>query len=116
MKRVIVLEEDLEIAPDFFEMFGATAHLLDDPAENLLAVSAFNDNGLRTLVDESQDAGLMVRSDFFPGLGWMLTKTMWEELGPKWPGNWWDDWLRGPDNRKGRQVTSSSSNPHLILT
>jgi hypothetical protein len=33
-------------------MFGATAPLLDDPAENLLAVSAFNDNGLRTLVDE----------------------------------------------------------------
>ena len=51
--------------------FAATTHLLDDPAENLLAVSAFNDNGLRTLVDERQDAGLMVRSDFFPGLGWM---------------------------------------------
>ncbi len=25
----------------------------------------------------------MLRSDFFPGLGWMLTKTMWDELGPK---------------------------------
>eukprot|EP01046_Picozoa_sp_COSAG06_P058368 COSAG06_NODE_11697_length_1476_cov_1.461147_1_plen_116_part_00 len=49
---LVCSEEDLEIAPDFFEMFGATAPLLDDPAENLLAVSAFNDNGLRTLVDE----------------------------------------------------------------
>jgi hypothetical protein len=29
------------------------------------------------------DAGTMLRSDFFPGLGWMLTKAMWEELGPK---------------------------------
>ena len=47
-------EEDLEIAPDFFDMFGATAPLLDDPAENLLAISAFNDNGLKQLVDERE--------------------------------------------------------------
>jgi hypothetical protein len=47
-------EEDLEIAADFFELFGATAPLLDDPAENLLAVSAFNDNGLKQLVDEGE--------------------------------------------------------------
>ena len=73
MQRVIVLEEDLEIAPDFFELFGATAALLDDPTENLLAVSAFNDNGLKKLVDETADAGTLLRSDFFPGLGWMLT-------------------------------------------
>ena len=44
-----------------------------DPAENLLAVSAFNDNGLKKLVDETADAGTLLRSDFFPGLGWMLT-------------------------------------------
>jgi hypothetical protein len=37
-------------------MFGATAPLLDDPAENLLAVSAFNDNGLKPLVDERESA------------------------------------------------------------
>lgn len=39
-ERVIILEEDLEIAPDFFDYFAATAPLLDDPSENLLAVSA----------------------------------------------------------------------------
>ena len=61
---------------DFFEIFAATAALLDDPAENLLAVSAFNDNGVSSLVDEGRDAGLLVRSDFFPGLGWMLTKVV----------------------------------------
>lgn len=48
----LLREEDLEIASDFFDMFGATAPLLDDPAENLLAISAFNDNGLNQLVDE----------------------------------------------------------------
>lgn len=27
----------------------------------------------------------LYRSDFFPGLGWMLTKSTWLELSPKWP-------------------------------
>jgi len=27
----------------------------------------------------------------------------WEELGPKWPEAFWDDWLREPPQRKGRQ-------------
>lgn len=44
----------------------------------------------------------MFRSDFFPGLGWMITKKMWAELGPKWPNGYWDDWLREPQQRKGR--------------
>lgn len=26
----------------------------------------------------------------------------WEELGPKWPAGFWDDWLREPPQRKGR--------------
>lgn len=30
-------------------------------------------------------ADALYRSDFFPGLGWMLTKTTWDELSPKWP-------------------------------
>ncbi|CAM9982748.1 unnamed protein product, partial [Hapterophycus canaliculatus] len=42
--KVIILEEDLEIAPDFFEYFSATAPLLDQD-ETLMAVSAWNDNG-----------------------------------------------------------------------
>ena len=56
LKRVILLEEDLKIAPDFF-----------------------------------------------PGLGWMVTRAVWEgELAPKWPRAYWDDWLREPKNRLGR--------------
>lgn len=30
-------------------------------------------------------ADTLYRSDFFPGLGWMLTKSTWDELSPKWP-------------------------------
>ena len=44
--RVIVLEEDLQIAPDFFELFAATAHMLDTDKELLgtyvcLSISIF---------------------------------------------------------------------------
>jgi len=27
----------------------------------------------------------LYRSDFFPGLGWMLARSTWDELSPKWP-------------------------------
>ena len=47
----------------------------------------------------------MLRSDFFPGLGWMLNARAWrEDLGKKWPDSFWDDWLREPEQRRGRQV------------
>jgi len=98
--RIIILEEDLEIAPDFFEMFGALHHLLDtDPS--LLAISAWNDNGQEKHV---QDPQALYRADFFPGLGWMTTRAIWEELKPKWPKGYWDDWLREPPQRKGRHT------------
>lgn len=42
------------------------------------------------------------RSDFFPGLGWMMPRRVWLELGPKWPAAYWDDWMREPDQRRGR--------------
>eukprot|EP00639_Heterosigma_akashiwo_P032827 CAMPEP_0194744222 /NCGR_PEP_ID=MMETSP0296-20130528/100739_1 /TAXON_ID=39354 /ORGANISM="Heterosigma akashiwo, Strain CCMP2393" /LENGTH=381 /DNA_ID=CAMNT_0039656335 /DNA_START=1392 /DNA_END=2538 /DNA_ORIENTATION=+ len=99
--RVIVLEEDLEVAPDFFELFGALAPLLDtDPT--LLAASAWNDNGQRAHVAEP---AALLRSDFFPGLGWMATAAVLrDELLPKWPKGYWDDWLREPAQRRGRHT------------
>ncbi|CAM9352808.1 unnamed protein product [Phaeothamnion confervicola] len=96
--KVIILEEDLKIAPDFFEYFSALAPLLDaDP--QLMAVSAWNDNGLAGHV---HDHAALFRSDFFPGLGWMMPRRIWDELGPKWPKGYWDDWLREPQQRLGR--------------
>jgi len=98
--RVIILEEDLEIAPDFFEFFGAMAPLVDsDPT--LLCASAWNDNGQGQLVKDSK---ALFRSDFFPGLGWMMPRRIWEELQSKWPAAYWDDWLREPPQRKGRHT------------
>ncbi|KAI5099140.1 alpha-1,3-mannosyl-glycoprotein 2-beta-N-acetylglucosaminyltransferase isoform X1, partial [Silurus meridionalis] len=96
----IIVEDDLEVAPDFFEYFKALHSLLkSDPT--LWCVSAWNDNGREGYVDPSKSS-LLYRTDFFPGLGWMLLKEVWLELEPKWPASFWDDWMRHPDQRKDR--------------
>ncbi|XP_042509610.1 alpha-1,3-mannosyl-glycoprotein 2-beta-N-acetylglucosaminyltransferase [Macadamia integrifolia] len=97
--RVIILEDDMEIAPDFFDYFEAAATLLDND-KTVMAVSSWNDNGQKQFV---HDPEVLYRSDFFPGLGWMLSKSTWDELSPKWPKAYWDDWLRLKENHQGRQ-------------
>lgn len=97
---VIIVEDDLNVAPDFYEYFLGTQPLLEkDPS--LWCVSAWNDNGKGGLVDV-QRPELLYRTDFFPGLGWMLSKELWAELSPKWPKSFWDDWIRQPQQRKDR--------------
>ena len=99
--RAIILEEDIKVAPDFFTYMESTSAQLDkDPT--LYAVSAFNDNGH---VDNC-DPKRLLRSDFFPGLGWMMTKYLWDnELKSNWaPNGYWDDWFRDPEQRKNRQI------------
>ncbi|XP_022100478.1 alpha-1,3-mannosyl-glycoprotein 2-beta-N-acetylglucosaminyltransferase-like isoform X2 [Acanthaster planci] len=96
---VIIVEDDLDVSIDFFEYFLATYPLLqEDPT--LWCVSAWNDNGKDSRI--SDDAELLYRSDFFPGLGWMMRKEIWLELESKWPQGFWDDWMRDPAQRKDR--------------
>ena len=65
-------------------------------------VSAWNDNGKKGLIDETTP-DLLYRTDFFGGLGWMMTKDLWtNELMQKWPKSYWDDWMRQPAQRKNR--------------
>uniref|UniRef100_A0ACD6A0B8 Uncharacterized protein n=1 Tax=Avena sativa TaxID=4498 RepID=A0ACD6A0B8_AVESA len=97
--RVIILEDDMEIAPDFFEYFEAAAKLLDND-KTIMAVSSWNDNGQKQFV---YDPKALYRSDFFPGLGWMLIKPTWMELSPKWPKAYWDDWVRLKEVHRDRQ-------------
>ncbi|KAG5264594.1 hypothetical protein AALO_G00255920 [Alosa alosa] len=97
---VVIVEDDLEVAPDFFEYFRALHPVLrSDPT--LWCISAWNDNGRDGSVDPGR-ADLLYRTDFFPGLGWMLLKEMWDELEPKWPKAFWDDWMRQPEQRRDR--------------
>lgn len=111
--------DDLDVAPDFYEYFAGTFPLLRAD-KTLWCISAWNDNGKEGLIDDSAP-DLLYRSDFFPGLGlssatpqaftifnplfrsgWMMSKELWEELGPKWPRAFWDDWIRNPEQRKDR--------------
>uniref|UniRef100_A0A6B2L9N3 alpha-1,3-mannosyl-glycoprotein 2-beta-N-acetylglucosaminyltransferase n=1 Tax=Arcella intermedia TaxID=1963864 RepID=A0A6B2L9N3_9EUKA len=95
---VIILEEDIEIAPDFFPYFFKLKEVLElDPT--VFCISAWNDNGRPGLVS---DAEQLYRTDFFPGLGWMMKRSFWEEVKNNWPAGYWDDWLREPQQRKGR--------------
>uniref|UniRef100_A0A1A9WMY1 Alpha-1,3-mannosyl-glycoprotein 2-beta-N-acetylglucosaminyltransferase n=1 Tax=Glossina brevipalpis TaxID=37001 RepID=A0A1A9WMY1_9MUSC len=97
---VVIVEDDLNVAPDFYEYFLGTHHLLkEDPS--LWCISAWNDNGKAKFIDVSRPQ-LLYRTDFFPGLGWMLTKNLWQELSVKWPKSFWDDWIRHPEQRKDR--------------
>jgi hypothetical protein len=53
---------------DFLNLFEKTARLLDvDPS--LICVSSWNDNSRNTL---GVDPQLLMRTSYFPGLGWML--------------------------------------------
>ncbi|CAI5455200.1 unnamed protein product [Caenorhabditis angaria] len=98
---VIITEDDLDISPDFFSFFLSTRYLMrEDP--KLWCVSAWNDNGKRENIDIEAYAKLY-RSDFFPGLGWMMSSDTWNELSGIWPVGFWDDWMRDPLRRKDRQ-------------
>jgi GNT-I family len=50
--RVIILEEDLMISPDFFHYFAAMIPLLEKPESNVFTISAFNDNGKEGMVKD----------------------------------------------------------------
>jgi hypothetical protein len=88
----ILLETDLTVSPDFISLFLSLRESLStDPS--LLCASAWNDNGLSNFIlDESR----MFRTDFFPGLGWMVSRRVWEtRIRPGWPAptlNWNYDW------------------------
>ena len=98
--RVIVLEDDMELAPDFFSYFEALGKVMDaDPS--VYAVSSWNDNGQKP---HAWDDRRVYRSDFFPGLGWMLHDRLWAELAPIWPDSFWDDWMRLRSTRSGRET------------
>ncbi|KAK3914406.1 Protein O-linked-mannose beta-1,2-N-acetylglucosaminyltransferase 1 [Frankliniella fusca] len=103
-QHVIIVEEDLDVSPDFFSYFSQTLRLLDeDPS--LYCISAWNDQGYE---HTSDDPTRLYRIETMPGLGWVLKRSLYkEELEPNWPTPekmWdWDMWMRMPEVRKGRE-------------
>eukprot|EP00435_Cladocopium_sp_Y103_P011694 s595_g3.t1 len=109
---LIIVEDDLIFSPDFLTYFQATAPLLDcDPT--LWVISAWNDNGFEHLVHDRKQ---LQRTQFMPGLGWLLQRKIWDnELAKKWPMEIsaakqqvqtlnWDHWMRDPSQHRGRSV------------
>lgn len=94
----------------------------------MFAVSAWNDNGFRDLV---QDKAALRRTTFFPGLGWMLARRLYEsevrtascrwprpsphpppQLEPHWPETHWDHWLRSIKQHNGRETVYPEVRSH----
>lgn len=98
--KLIIIEDDLNFSPDFFEYFLTMSTLLDND-DSIFCISAWNDNGKDHLIDQSSTS-LLYLTDFFPGLGWMLKRSLWYEIKDRWPIAFWDDWLRQPEQRKNR--------------
>ncbi|KAL4236885.1 Protein O-linked-mannose beta-1 [Mactra antiquata] len=101
---VIILEEDLQVSPDFFSYFDQTKSLLDKD-ETLYCVSAWNDQGYE---HSCKDPSLLYRIETMPGLGWMMKKSLFlNDLYPQWPAadkQWdWDMWMRHAQIRKSRE-------------
>ena len=88
--RLIILEEDMEISPDFYSFFYTLSPLMDID-KSIYCISAWNDYGQKGLV---KDPNALYRTDVFPGLGWMLTQDLWKELKDKFSLAFWDDWFR----------------------
>eukprot|EP00736_Rhodelphis_marinus_P008798 Rmarinus@m.24180 len=96
---VIIVEDDMVFSPDFLSFFQQTAHMLHvDPT--IWCVSSWNDNGFSHLdLDETR----LFRNSYFPGLGWMIHRSLWGELAPNWPDEHWDHWMRLPTTSKDRE-------------
>lgn len=99
--HVIIFEDDLALAPDAIEYLYSTLSILTSAKRgSVVAAAAWNDNGQADKVPE--EATL---TSFFPGLGWVLSRALWDVLSPHWPASvfvedpapviiGWDYWLR----------------------
>lgn len=100
----IIIEEDLDVSPDFFSYFSQTVSLLEED-ESLFCISAWNDQGYD---HSAKDPTQLYRVETMPGLGWLLRRSIYkDELELQWPTPeklWdWDMWLRLPTVMKTRE-------------
>lgn len=98
---IVIVEDDLLFSPDFYEYLTTVAPVLDaDP--NAFVVSAWNDNGF---TEKVKDPFALRRTEFFPGLGWLLPRRLYKgELEANWPKEHWDHWLRSDEIHRGRET------------
>ncbi|XP_069939562.1 protein O-linked-mannose beta-1,2-N-acetylglucosaminyltransferase 1-like [Cherax quadricarinatus] len=102
--KIIVLEEDLLLAPDFLSYMQQTAVLLDrDPS--LFAVSAY---AHFSYTHTAHDPTRLNRVHSLPAYGWMVKRSFLEETLPMWPPvtvtTDWDYWMGCGLVRRGREL------------
>lgn len=91
---LIVVEDDMLFSPDLMDFFLAGYHVMRGD-RTLWCVSAWNDNGFRGMVNARAAPRRLLRTGFFPGLGWLLTRKLYKgELEAVWPSEHWDHWMR----------------------
>jgi len=107
--HAVMIEDDLLLSPDFLRLFWSSAWLLQAD-RSLWCVSAWNDQGFpHTTADPKR----LQRTDYFPGLGWMISAEIWAELREKWPDaptTGWDHWMRLTTTSKGRECVAPEIN------
>ncbi|CAE8645940.1 unnamed protein product, partial [Polarella glacialis] len=99
-RSLIVVEEDIVMAPDFLLYFAQLEPLLlkDD---RLFCISAWNENALSPFVSSRSR---LLRVDSFSGVAWMLSTSQFlREYLPRWPRNSWDKFFRRSKGRQDRQ-------------
>ncbi|CAK9001972.1 unnamed protein product [Durusdinium trenchii] len=92
-EAAVFVEEDLVFSPDFLALFRSTAGLLEqDPS--LWCISGWNDFGFK---GTASDPCRLLRTTYFPGLGFLLTRKAWLQIREEWPiapTMGWDYWMR----------------------
>ena len=89
--HVIILEDDMIFSYDFLEFFAGTVKFLNNINEKVFCISSWNDYGYNFLDYNNK---LLHRTDFFPGLGWMTNKYVWNEIKHLFPRDHWDHFMR----------------------
>lgn len=98
VQRVAIFEDDMDIAPDFISYFITLIPFLDSN-HDLYFISAQNDHGILSL---SLNEPCLHRTDFSPGLGWMLIRRLWSGILLKWPDFFSANWMRHLDQSRNR--------------
>jgi alpha-1,3-mannosyl-glycoprotein beta-1,2-N-acetylglucosaminyltransferase len=103
--HAVIVEDDMLFSPDFLLYFEAVGPLLDaDPT--LWCASTWNDNGFAA--GHAWSPSRLFRTSYFPGLGWMMKRELWLELGPKWP---LDHWVRRRGGLQGARLLPAVGSP-----
>ena len=96
--HLIMVEDDLLLGYDFLQLFEETAWLIEAEPDKTYCVSAWNDNGLKAVVRQNEKGkSNLLRTGYFPGLGWTTTRKVWLDLRLRWPDKpttGWDHWIR----------------------